>query len=102
MFGARIDLYSGGHTSHQHDAVRHLVDLNANWNSLGEPDPGEDWVHRGNALPVGLSVGDVDRPRDALDVSADDLRVTHQLDFRWIADLDRADAGLLKVPVDPE
>jgi hypothetical protein len=47
-------------------------------------------------------IGDVDRPRDALDVAADDLRVTHQLDFRWIADLDRGDAVLLEVPVDPE
>ena len=99
MIRAGVDLYSCSHPGHEHNADRHLVDLNADRNSLGEPDPGEDWVHVRNALPVGLSVGDVDRPRD---VTANDLRVAHQLDFRRIADLDRRDAGLLKVAVDPE
>src|SRR5580693_10050807 len=89
---ARIDLHGGGHPRHQRDAVRYLVDLNANRNALRQPDPGEDRIDGGDALVVGLRVRDTDRTGDALDVAADDLRIPHQLDLGGIADTDRAEA----------
>jgi hypothetical protein len=96
-----IDLYSGGHFGYEYDSLWHLIDLNAHWNSLREPHPGEDWVDRRNPLPVRLCVRTL-IARDALDTAAHDPAITHQPDLGRIADLDRAEIGFLKITVDPE
>ena len=51
-----IDLNRGSHTGRKDDVRRHLVDLDANRNALGEAHPGEDRVNGSDALFVGLRI----------------------------------------------
>ena len=96
-----IDLNSGGHASRKSDARRYLINMDANWDALGQTHPGEDRVDVGNALIVGLSIRDVDRAGDAIDVAAHDLTIAHQLYLGWVAQADRSEGRFLKIPVDP-
>src|ERR1700761_218811 len=74
-----IDLDGGGHTGCQHDVRRHFVDMNADGDTLGQAHPRENRIDGGDALAVRLCIRDVDRTGDAVDVTADDLAVAHQL-----------------------
>jgi hypothetical protein len=53
-------------------------------------------------LPIGLRVRDVDAARNAVDMTAHDLVIAHQLDLGRVADADRLEIGLLEIAVDPE
>jgi hypothetical protein len=64
MISGFVDLDRGGHSRHENDALRHLIDVDAHGDSLREPHPGEDRIDDGNALPVRLRIGDVDRAID--------------------------------------
>jgi hypothetical protein len=77
--GLRFDLHGGGHTLRQHYPLRHLVDMDAYRNALRQAHPGEDRVDVGEALPIGLRVRNINAAGDAVDMAAQDLRVTHQL-----------------------
>jgi hypothetical protein len=71
--GARIDLHGGRHSCRQDHTLGHLIDVDAHRNTLGQANPGEDWVDVGEPLPVGLRVCDVDAARDAADMAAINL-----------------------------
>src|SRR6266853_1159388 len=43
----RIDLYGGGQSGREDDALRHLIDMDAHRNALCQAHPGEDRVDRG-------------------------------------------------------
>jgi hypothetical protein len=75
--------------------------MDANWDALSQAHPGEDRVDGGNALTIGLSIRNVDRAGDAIDVAAHDLTVAHQLYFGWVAHADGSKGRFLKIPVDP-
>src|SRR3954469_6245319 len=64
----RINLYRGGQTCRKDYALRHLIDVDLHRNALCQAHPGEDWVDRGEPLPIGLRVRDVDAPGDAADM----------------------------------
>jgi hypothetical protein len=49
-----------------------------------------------------LGVRHIDGAGDAVDVTANDLTLTHQLNLRAIADADRSEIRLLEIPVDPK
>jgi hypothetical protein len=86
--GARpiINLDGGGHSGRQHDTWWHHIDMHAHRYALREAHPREDRVDGRDALIVGLRVRDVDRAGNAVDVTAHDLCVAHQLDLGRIAD----------------
>src|SRR5262249_42927596 len=90
------------HAGCKHDAGRHLIDMHANRDALRETYPRKDRVDTRDPLTRGLSVRDVDRARDAVDVTAHDLTVAHQLDLSRIADADGSDVCFLEISVDPE
>jgi hypothetical protein len=52
------------------DPIRDLIDPNALGHPLGGPHPGEDRIDRGKPLLVGLSIGDVDAPRNRPTIAA--------------------------------
>jgi hypothetical protein len=97
MISGLVDLDRGGHSGHENDALRHLIDVDAHGESLREPHPGEDRIDDGNALPVRLCIGDVDLTGDANDVATHSRAVTHQLDFGRIPHVDLRDVGLLEI-----
>ena len=86
----------------RHDVGRHLVDMDADRDALGQAHPGEDRVDGRDPLPVGLRVRHVDGAGDAVDVTEQDLAVAHELDAGRIADADRSEVRLLEIAVDPE
>ena len=98
----RIDLHRGRHPGREDHTLRHLIDVNAYWDALRQPHPSEDRVDRGQPLSVGLRVRDIDPARDAADMAANDLAVSHQLDAGRVANLDRLEIGFLEISVDPE
>src|SRR6266851_2375217 len=100
--GLRIDLHSSCHASHEADAVRYLIDVDAHWHALRKSHPGEDRIYRGEPRLIRLSVRDVDATGDAADMARNDLAVAHQLHGCRVALMDRAETGLLEVAVDPE
>src|SRR5437879_4204621 len=97
-----IDLDGGGDAGRQHDTWRHHIDMHAHRYALREAHPGEDWVDGGNPLIVRLCVRNIDRTSDAVDVTAHDLSVAHQLDLSRIAHSDWSEVGFLEICVDPE
>ena len=99
---SRIDLDGGGHTSSKNHARRHLIEMDADRNALGQADPGEDRVDCCKSFLVGLRVRDVDAARDAVDVPPNDLAVAHQLDAGRVTRADSVEIGFLEVAVDPE
>ena len=64
--------------------------------------PGEDRVDVGKPLPVGLRVRNIDAAGNAVDVTADNLAIAHQLDLGRVADADRFEIRFLEIAVDPE
>src|SRR5579871_3777429 len=98
----RIDLHGGRYSAHEPNAVRHFIDVDAHRDALGEPHPGEDRVHRRQSCLIRLRVRNIDAARDTIDVAANELAVTHQLDRRAIAFMHPAKSGLLEVAVDPK
>src|SRR5262245_18925886 len=76
--------------------------MHANRDALRETHPRKDGVDICDPLTRGLSVRDVDRARDAVDVTAQDLTVSHQLDPSRIADENGSKVCFLEIYVDPE
>src|SRR5258707_2229151 len=101
QFRSRIDLNGSCHASHQADAIRHLIDVDAHRHALRKAHPGEDRIYRGEPSLIRLRVRDVDATGDAADMAANELAVAHQLDGCRIALMDPPDHGLLEVAVDP-
>ncbi|MEH2566073.1 hypothetical protein V1289_005700 [Bradyrhizobium sp. AZCC 2289] len=73
----RIDLHGGRHPSHEADAIRHLIDVDAHWHALRKPHPGEDRIYRGESRLIRLSVWHVNAASYAVDVAMDELAVAH-------------------------
>src|ERR1700756_3681759 len=97
-----VDFNRGGHASGKDDVGRHLIDMDANRNALGQAYPGEDGIDGSNPLTVGLRVRDVDGAGDAVDVTAHYLIAAHQLDLSRLSPPDRSKVRLLEISVDPE
>src|SRR6266568_6303886 len=70
---SRIDLHRASHAGRQDHAFRHLIDMDAHRDALGQPHPGEDRIDVGQALAVGLGIRDADATRDAADMTPDGL-----------------------------
>ena len=51
----------------------YIIYVDAHWNALREPHPGEDRVDRGEPFLVRLRICDIDRLGDAVDMTADGL-----------------------------
>jgi hypothetical protein len=83
----------------KHEPTSGLIN---NRDALGQAHPREDRVDVGDPLSGGLRVRNVDGASDALDVTAQDLAVAHQLDARQIAHADRSQVRLLEVAVNPK
>src|SRR5689334_25093088 len=79
MFSGFIDLDRGGHAGRKDDARWHLIDMDTDRDALGQAHPCEDRVDVGDPLSGGLCVRNVDGTSDALDVTAQDLAMAHQL-----------------------
>jgi len=98
----KIDLHCCCHTSHKLDAIRHLIDMDVHGHALRKAHPGEDRIDRGESHLIRLRIRDIDAASNAVDMSADDLAVAHQLDGRLVAFPDAPEAALLEIAVDPE
>src|SRR5882757_687681 len=84
-FRLRIDLHGSCHASHQADAIRHLIDVDAHRHALRQTHSGEDQIYGGEPSLIRLCVRDVDATGDAADTATKELAVTHQLDGYRIA-----------------
>ena len=80
----RINLHGGGHASHQPDAIRYLIDVDAHRHALRKAHPSEDRIYGGESGLIGLCVRDVDATSDAADMATNELAVTHQFGGRQI------------------
>src|SRR5262249_46978175 len=80
-----FDFHGGCLAGGENDALGHVIDVDAHRDALGQTHPGEDRVDLRESLWAGLRIGDVDAPRDAVDVAADDFAIAHQLELRRIA-----------------
>jgi hypothetical protein len=100
--GARIDLHSRGHACCERHVLRHLIDVDAHRDALRQTHPGEDRVDVGKPFSIGLCGRNIDAAGEAVDVTADNLSIAHQLDLGGIADPDRFKIRLLEIAVDPE
>jgi hypothetical protein len=98
----RIDLHSSCHASHEAQAVRYLIDVNAHRHALRKPYPGENRIYRGEPRLIRLRVRDVDAASDAVDMATDKLTVAHQFDGCRVALMDPAKTVLLEVAIDPK
>src|SRR6516164_10431056 len=85
----RIDLHCGRHPRNEHHTLRHLIDVDAHWDTLCQAHPSEDRVDTGKTLPIGLRIRDIDAAGDAADMAAEDLAVAHRLNADVVADADR-------------
>ena len=88
-----VDLYSCSHPLDKLHALWDLIDVDADRDALRKSDPGEDRVDRSHSLIVGLRVRNINGAGNAVDVAANDLTVTHQLDFGRITHADRFKVG---------
>ena len=95
-------MHGGGHAGREHHTIGHLIDVDAHRDALRKTDPGKDRVHVGKPLSVGLRVRNIDAAGDAVDMTAHDLALAHQLDAGGVADADRFEIRLLEIAVDPE
>jgi hypothetical protein len=68
--GFIIDLDRGRHPGREDDVLRDLVNVDAHRYPLSQSHPGENRVHGGNPLIVGLRVGNANRASNAVDVAA--------------------------------
>src|ERR1700692_3166620 len=75
-FRSRIDLHGSGHASHQADAIRHLIDVDAHRHALRKAHPGKDRIYRGEPRRVRLYVRDVDAAGDAADMARKELQLS--------------------------
>ena len=98
----KIDLHGSSHAGHQADAIRYLIDVDADGHALRKADPGEDRIYRGKPRLIRLRVRDVDATGDTSDMATNELAVAHQLDRRRVAFMDPAETGLLEIAIDPE
>src|ERR1700681_1867124 len=98
----RIDLHRGRRASHQSDAIRYLIDVDAHRHALRKADPSEDRIYRGEPRLIRLRIRDVDATGDAADVATNDLAVAHQLHGCRVAVMDLPETSLLEIAVDPE
>ena len=73
----RIDLYRGGHSGRQDHTWRHVIDMNAHRDPLGQTHPGKYRIDLSQALPVGLRVCDVDAPGCAAVICQPSLLADH-------------------------
>src|SRR5713226_5554397 len=101
-FRLRIDLHGGGHASHQPDAIRHLINVDAHRHALRKTHPGKNRIYRGKSRLIRLRVRDVDAAGDTADMATNRLAVAHQLNCCRVAFMDPSETGLLEVAVDPE
>ena len=99
---ARIDLNRRGHAGNQANAIRDLIDLDADRHALSEADPGEYRVDVREPLLIGVCIRDVNGPRNAADVAANDLAIAHQFDLGGIAFADGGELRFLEIGVNPE
>src|SRR6266403_5074184 len=97
-----VDFNRGGHASGKDDVGRHLIDMDANRDALGQAYPGENGIDGSNPLTVGLRVRNVDCAGDAVDVTAHYLIAAHQIDLSRISHPDRSKVRLLEISIDPE
>src|SRR6202030_646905 len=96
-----FDFDGCGHPGSKDDVGRHLIDVDSNRDALSKTYPGEDRIHRGDTLIVGLRVRNADRAGDAVDVAAQDLAMAHQLDLCRVAHVYGRDVGFLEISVGP-
>src|SRR5262249_30520589 len=82
----------------ENDALGHMIDVDAHRDALGQPHPGEDRVDLRKSSGAGLRIGDIDAARDAADVAADDVAITHELDLHRVALANGPKAVSVKYP----
>jgi hypothetical protein len=51
-----IDLNGGRHARRENDVGRHLIDMDADWDTLSQAHPGEDRIDGSDPLIVGLGI----------------------------------------------
>src|ERR1700722_4087418 len=101
-FRLRIDLHGTRHASHQADALRYLIDVDAYRHTLRKAHPGKDRIYRGEPCGVRLCVRDLDATGDTADMATNGLAVAHQFDGRRVALIDTGETRLLEVTINPE
>lgn len=69
----RLDLDGRGHAGDQPNAIGNRIDPNADRHALSEADPSEYGVDIREPLLIGVRIRDVDGPRNAVDLTANDL-----------------------------
>src|SRR6516164_2045385 len=100
--GARVDLHGRGHARREDHTLWNVVDVDAHRDALRQAHPSEDRVDLSQPCPVWLRVRNVNGACDAVDMTANDLTVAHQLDAGGVADPDRLEVRFLEIAVDPE
>jgi hypothetical protein len=98
----RFNLDGGGHSGSKNHLGRRLVNMDTDWDALGQAHPSEDGVDVGDALTVRLGIWNVDGASDAVDVTTKGLAVADQLDFSLISDANRSKVRFLEIGVDPK
>src|SRR5208337_1981336 len=101
-FSGRVDLDGCGHAGDQANAIGDLIDFDADRHALSEADPGEHRVDVREPLLIGVCIRDVDGPRDAAHVAANNLAMAHQFELCGIAFVDGGQLSFLEIGVDPK
>ena len=97
----RVNLNGRGHARNQPNSVGHLIDSDAYRHTLGETDPGEDGIYRGETRGVRLRVRNVDRPGETCNMPGEHLAISHEFNFRLIAFVNLPKVRLFEIAVEP-
>ena len=77
----RLDDDGAGHARADQHAFGHIIDMNAHWDPLSEPDPLEGRIGIGQKLGAGGIVAIGDAAADALDMAAQGLTTANRIDI---------------------
>ena len=98
----RRDSHGSRDSRDETDVSRHLVDAHVHGNALRQSHPGENGVNGRKPLLIRLCIRDVDSSGDAVDVPANHLAITHQLNCCRVTFANRSELGFLKIGVHPK
>src|SRR5262245_51840952 len=96
------DRHRGRAPGDEKQVRRHVVELDAHGDALGQTHPAESRVDESEQLARGGAVLVLDAERDALDMTRQHPRIADQLDLRLLADADAPQLGFLEIALDTE
>src|SRR5271156_1728333 len=92
---------AAGHSRNERYALRDIVDLDPDWNSLRKTHPREDRVDVRQPLSATRCVCCADATCDALDLSSDGKFIAEQRRLNYIPYMDVGELRFLEIGIDP-